>query len=104
MKLKGCNHLLRINDSVRHALEQKQPVVALESTIIAHGLPWPKNRELAKRLESTIREQGATPATIGLCDGQIVIGMSDAEIERFAHGAGIAKKIARLKPVAVIKG
>lgn len=91
MKKGNYSELLRIDDSVRQALEQNQPVVALESTIIAHGLPWPNNLELAKQLELTIREQGATPATIGLCSGRIVVGMSEVELERFARGNEIAK-------------
>lgn len=91
MKDSGYNQLLRTDESVRQALEQNQPVVALESTIIAHGLPWPDNLDLAMKLELTIREHGATPATIGLCDGRIVIGMKGGEMERFARGSHVAK-------------
>lgn len=83
--------LLRIGTPVQRALEQNQPVVALESTIIAHGFPWPENLELARKVESAVKAQGATPATVGLCNGQIVVGMSPAEIERFARADGIAK-------------
>lgn len=76
--------LITVRDEVREAVAAGQPVVALESTIISHGFPYPDNLDLARRVEATIREAGAVPATCGLVDGQIVVGLSAIEIERFA--------------------
>jgi pseudouridine-5'-phosphate glycosidase len=67
------------------------PVVALESTVIAHGLPYPTNLETALELEEIIRDSGATPATIAVLDGKIRVGLSREEIERLAKGEGISK-------------
>ncbi|HEU5347128.1 MAG TPA: pseudouridine-5'-phosphate glycosidase [Ktedonobacterales bacterium] len=75
---------LRLAPEVRDALASGRPVVALESTVIAHGLPRPTNLTVAREMESTVRAEGAVPATIALLDGQIVIGLSDAELERLA--------------------
>ncbi|WP_413718158.1 pseudouridine-5'-phosphate glycosidase [Silicimonas sp. MF1-12-2] len=67
---------------VSDALASRKPVVALESTIISHGMPFPRNIETARAAEAAIRESGATPATIAVLDGRIRIGISDAELER----------------------
>lgn len=75
---------LRIHPEIRHALEYGQPVVALESAVITHGLPYPKNVQLAEELEQTIRKEGAIPATIALLDGFIRVGLSAEERERLA--------------------
>lgn len=77
---------LRIADSVGRALADGAPVVALESTVIAHGLPYPKNIETALGCEEAIRRQGATPATLGIVDGVPAIGLSEDEIRVFANG------------------
>ncbi len=82
---------LDLSTSVGAALAGKQPVVALESTIISHGLPYPMNRDLALLLEQTVRDEGAVPATIGICKGRIKVGMNATEIEKFAEGKDIAK-------------
>jgi pseudouridine-5'-phosphate glycosidase len=82
---------LTIRDDVRAALAAGSPVVALESTIISHGFPWPDNLHLARQVEETVRAAGAIPATIGLVDGRIVVGLGDAEIERFAQDRSAAK-------------
>ncbi len=71
-----------IAEEVRVALADRRPVVALESTVIAHGLPHPINLEAAQAMEDAIRAEGAVPATIGLLDGRIVVGLSQAQIER----------------------
>ena len=71
---------IRVADPVRQALAHGGPVVALESTVIAHGLPYPANVEVARAMEGAITAEGATPATVALLDGQIVIGLSEAEI------------------------
>ena len=77
---------IRIGERVKHALAERTPVVALESTVIAHGLPHPLNLETAMACEEAIRRHGATPATIGLVDGIPIIGLSEDEISRFATG------------------
>jgi pseudouridylate synthase len=82
---------LAIHPSVRAALDAHQPVVALESTVISHGLPWPENLELARRMESTIRAGGATPATVALLQGHIKIGLTDAEVQHLAQAQGVWK-------------
>ncbi len=78
-----------------------QPIVALESTVITHGLPRPQNLELARRMERTIREQGATPATIAILDGSLRIGLTDAELERLASLDDV-RKVSRRDFAAVI--
>lgn len=76
---------------VRAALEQRAPVVALESALITHGLPYPKNLEVASRLEAEVRAQGATPATIALMDGNIHVGLGGAEIAELARATDAVK-------------
>jgi pseudouridine-5'-phosphate glycosidase len=71
------------------------PVVALESTIITHGMPFPQNAETALRVEQTVRDSGATPATIALLDGAIRVGLSPAEIERLGQTGQQARKVSR---------
>ncbi|HET9980071.1 MAG TPA: pseudouridine-5'-phosphate glycosidase [Ktedonobacterales bacterium] len=78
------NDYLRLADDVRDALAAGRPVVALESTVIAHGLPRPDNLTVAREMEAAVRAEGAVPATIALLDGRIVVGLSDAELERLA--------------------
>lgn len=75
-----------IADNVRRALDERLPVVALESTVIAHGLPHPLNLETALACEEAIRQQGATPATLGIVDGIPTVGLSEDEIGLFATG------------------
>jgi len=82
---------LTFHPSVRAALDQGQPVVALESTVISHGLPWPENLELARRMEARVRENGATPATVALLQGQIRIGLADDELRHLAQAKDIWK-------------
>ena len=79
-------HLL-INDEVRTALSERRPVVALESTIVAHGLPWPENYEVGRALEDEVRRHGAVPATIAVVKGKIAVGIDAATLEQLArHG------------------
>ena len=94
---------IRINPEVKKALDEKRPVVALESTIISHGMPYPKNVETALRVEKVIRDNGAIPATIGIIDGEAVIGMTPEEIEEFGKRKGIAKVSRRDLPVIYAK-
>src|SRR6478735_2138604 len=69
---------VRYGDGVRTALSEHRPVVALESTIISHGLPRPRNLEVARAVEQTVRDHGAEPATIGVVGGEIVVGLDGA--------------------------
>ncbi|EKF19709.1 pseudouridine-5'-phosphate glycosidase [Nitratireductor pacificus] len=73
------NNILDIHAPVAEALAAGQPVVALESTIITHGMPWPRNNEMAADVEALIRAEGAVPATIAVIDGRLKIGLSDGE-------------------------
>ena len=82
---------ITIREDVQTALSAGQAVVALESTVISHGLPFPDNLETARQMEAAVRQGGAVPATIGLLDGKVVIGLNAAEIERFAVEKGIFK-------------
>jgi pseudouridylate synthase len=86
---------LDVRPEVADALAAGRPVVALESTVIAHGLPRPRNLEAARRMETAVREQGAVPATIGLLDGRLVVGLSAQEIELLANAANVAKVSSR---------
>ncbi|MGY3436968.1 MULTISPECIES: pseudouridine-5'-phosphate glycosidase [unclassified Marinovum] len=76
---------------VSKARAERKPIVALESTIITHGMPWPQNLEMARGVEDVIRENGATPATIAVIDGQLCIGLDDAKLEKLAQTRGAAK-------------
>ena len=82
---------MKINPVVLDALKNNRPVVALESTIISHGMPYPKNVETALRVEQVIREYGVVPATIGIIDGEPIVGMTPEEIEMFGKNKGIGK-------------
>ena len=84
-------NLLDINQEVQTALDQKQAVVALESTIISHGMPYPQNVEMAKKVEDIIRQGGAVPATIAIMDGKIKVGLDPEDLERLASEDHVAK-------------
>src|SRR3982075_3820971 len=77
---------IRLRADVAEALAWGRPVAALESTLIAHGLPQPDNLTLACELEAIVREEGGVPATIGMIRGEPVVGLSEAELERIATG------------------
>ena len=94
---------MKINPEVLKALQNNQPVVALESTIISHGMPYPKNVETALRVEKVIREHGVLPATIGIINGEPIVGMIPDEIELFGKTKGIAKASRRDLPVIYAK-
>ena len=94
---------MKVAKQVQEALALGQPVVALESTIISHGMPYPKNVETALKVEETVRKNGAIPATIGIINGEIVVGMSPEEIEDFGKKKGIAKVSKRDLPIVVAK-
>jgi len=93
--------LLNVAADVANALCEKLPVVALESTVIAHGLPRPENLQTARRLQELISEGGAVPATIGVVDGQLTVGLSDDQIQLLAQQNNIRKISTRDIPVAV---
>ncbi|MCR5348611.1 MAG: pseudouridine-5'-phosphate glycosidase [Bacilli bacterium] len=92
-----------INNEVQKALQEGKAVVALESTIISHGMPYPKNVETALKVEKTVRDNGAIPATIGIIDGEIIVGMTPDQIEDFGKKKGIAKVSKRDLPIVVAK-
>ena len=94
---------MRINPEVLKALKENKPVVALESTIISHGMPYPKNVETALLVEKTIRDHGAVPATIGIIDGEPIVGMTPEEIEQFGKRKGVLKVSRRDLPVVYAK-
>ncbi|HZG13769.1 MAG TPA: pseudouridine-5'-phosphate glycosidase [Candidatus Bathyarchaeia archaeon] len=95
---------LSFTDEVREALEKNLPIVALETTIISHGMPYPQNIEMAKEVEQIIRDNGAVPATIGLMDGMIKIGLTDEELERFATDQSVEKVSRRDFPYILATG
>ncbi|MCT4685487.1 MAG: pseudouridine-5'-phosphate glycosidase [Roseicyclus sp.] len=82
---------LRLSDEVAQALSQGAAVVALESTIITHGMPYPQNLETARRVEAEVRAAGAVPATIAVIAGEIRVGLEDAALEALAQARGVAK-------------
>lgn len=87
-----ADQVVCVADEVRDALQTNAGVVALESTIIAHGLPFPENLQVARALEAAVRERGAVPATIAIIDGVSTIGLDSAELEHLARtGTGVAK-------------
>lgn len=94
---------LDVRPEAAEALAAGRAVVALESTVIAHGLPKPRNLETARRMEEEVRAQGAVPATIGLVDGRIVVGLSAVEIEMLATAANVAK-VSRRDFASVLAG
>lgn len=84
-----------LNPEVRAALEARRPVVALESTIIAHGMPYPQNVETARRVEQTVRAAGAVPATCAVVGGRLKAGLTGAEIEALGHAGARTPKASR---------
>ena len=94
---------LDVNPEVSRALDEGRPVVALESTIIAHGMPYPKNVETALAVEEVIRSNGAVPATIGILGGRIKIGLTKEEIEYMAHAENVLKVSRRDLPFVISK-
>jgi pseudouridylate synthase len=95
---------VRFSDEVRAALDDGGPVVALESTIIAHGLPRPDNARIAREIEEVVRAGGATPATIAVLGGEVHVGLDDAGLDRVASGDFVAKCSLRDLPVVAARG
>jgi pseudouridine-5'-phosphate glycosidase len=95
---------LDVRPEVAAALASGRPVVALESTLIAHGLPWPLNLETARAAEAAVRAEGAVPATIAVCRGRPTVGLDGAELEHLAGGGGVRKASRRDLAAAVVRG
>jgi len=95
--------LLRLSDEIQEAIIEKKPIVALESTIISHGMPYPDNVEMALSVEEIIREEGAVPATIAVLDGYIKVGLSQEEIERLSEEDHVVKTSIRDLPGVLAK-
>ena len=82
---------LSVTPEVQQALRENKPVVALESTILSHGMPYPQNLEFGRQVERIIREEGAVPATIAILDGKMKVGLNEQELERMCRADGIGK-------------
>ncbi|MBS1513687.1 MAG: pseudouridine-5'-phosphate glycosidase [Bacteroidetes bacterium] len=95
------NKYLKISQEVQSALDEKKPVVALESTIISHGMPYPQNYETAKKVEDKVREYGAVPATIAILDGLIKVGLTEDDLLKLSGEGNILKASRRDIPVIV---
>src|SRR5437764_5092708 len=95
---------MHLSSEVESALAKNKSIVALESTVIAHGLPRPQNLETAHRLEQIVRAEGATPATVAVIGGNLFVGLSEEQIEFLANGDGMKKTSTRDVPVAVGRG
>lgn len=96
---------LDLSPEVRATLKEGSPIVALESTIISHGMPYPKNVETALRVEEEVRAQGAIPATIAILGGRMKAGLSEAEINYLGkQGTNVLKASRRDLPVILARG
>lgn len=96
------NHF-EINREIEPALEAGQPVVALESTVIAHGLPRPQNLETTRRVQQIVREESVVPATIAVLSGKLCVGLSESQLEHLANSDNIKKLSTRDLALAVAK-
>lgn len=94
---------LDINSKVKKALDEGKPVVALESTIISHGMPYPKNVETARNVEKIIRDKGAVPATIAILNGKLKVGLNNEELEHLGKGGNVIKTSRRDIPFIIAK-
>lgn len=98
----SLNSHLSVSPDVAAALAGGKPVVALESTIITHGMPYPQNLEMARNVEAVIRQNGAVPATIAIMDGAFRVGVTEADLERLAQTGGKAAKASRRDVAALL--
>ncbi|CCV12146.1 pseudouridine-5'-phosphate glycosidase [Mesorhizobium sp. STM 4661] len=96
--------LLHLNDEVAAALREGRAVVALESTIITHGMPYPANLETARGVEAVVRENGAVPATIAVVAGKIKVGLDDGELEKLAAAKDVVKASGRDLAAIMVRG
>lgn len=98
------NNYIDIKEEVQDALDKNKPIVALESTIISHGMPYPENIISAKRSEAIIREAGGTPATIAIIKGRIKIGLTESDLDHMGKDSGITKASRRDMAMILSKG
>jgi pseudouridine-5'-phosphate glycosidase len=96
--------MINVAPEVAEALQAGEAVVALESTIVSHGLPRPQNAEIARQIESAVREGGAVPATIAMVDGVVRVGLDDAALEAIATRDDVVKCSSRDLPIAAARG
>ncbi|MBQ1448095.1 MAG: pseudouridine-5'-phosphate glycosidase, partial [Erysipelotrichaceae bacterium] len=85
------HNYLDVKEEVRQALAENKPVIALESTILSHGMPYPENLEFAHSVEKLVRSLGVVPATIAIIDGRLKVGLNEEELELMCHGDNIGK-------------
>jgi pseudouridylate synthase len=97
-------NLFQVGEEVRAALAEGRAVVALESTVISHGLPRPQNLETARRLEQAVREVGAVPATVAVLGGRLCVGLEESQLARLAEGEGVRKVSRRDLSLVVGRG
>ncbi len=97
-------NFLHLSEEVRRAQEESRPVVALESTIVAHGMPYPDNLNTAREVEAIIRDHGAVPATIAILDGKIRVGLAEDELRFLAEHDGVEKVSRRDLPHVIATG
>ena len=95
---------IRLHPEVAAALNEGRPVVALESSLIAHGLPYPHNLEAARRVEETVRQAGVVPATVAILEGKICVGLTAEELEQAASPGRLSKVSRRDIPLVVARG
>ena len=95
---------LDVRSDIKEAIEEDKPVVALESTILSHGMPYPENLEFARNVEKIIKEEGAVPATIAIIGGKIKVGLSDEELEIMCKAENVGKVSRRDLPIYISTG
>ena len=95
---------LDVRNDIKEAIEADKPVVALESTILSHGMPYPENLEFARNVEKIIKEEGAVPATIAIIGGKIKVGLSDEELEIICKAENVGKVSRRDLPIYISTG
>ena len=95
---------LDVRNDIKEAIELNKPVVALESTILSHGMPYPENLEFAHNVEKIIKEEGAVPATIAIIGGKIKVGLSDEELEIMCKAENVGKVSRRDLPIYIATG
>ena len=97
----NTSNFIILSPEVQHALDNNLPVVALESTIISHGMPWPQNAITSKSVEDEVRKQGAVPATIAIKEGKCLVGLSSEAIDYFAQAQNVWKVSLRDMPYVI---
>src|SRR6187401_3211578 len=100
----GVTERLTVAPEVAEALAAGRPVVALESTLISHGLPYPQNVEVARGAEDAVRDNGAVPATIAIRDGRVLVGLADEDLEGLAQAVGVVKAARPNFAAALVSG